>query len=322
MNELQKVVLFRVDSEKGEGVDLASQYSIKGYPTFVVLNSDGKTVDRWMGYSKDYFIETMNKAIADLSTIDEKMARLEASPNLSDAVVLGRYNSSIGEYGKAVEYYSQAQQLAADSEDFSNDIFTNTVWGISRGQFGYEDAAAAYDVVLAGDNDGNKVDGARTMSRLAKQNNKPDDLAKYLKTGIDIASASDNPDMQSGRNALLVDYNLDVVGDSTAAVKYKKMTMGENWQDNASRLNGFAWWCYENMVDLPEADTLARKAVELSEPGSSKAMILDTAAHICKARGNLEEAIKFMQMAVDEDPENSQWSETLDSFKAEMQGGS
>ena len=62
------------------------------------------------------------------------------------------------------------------------------------------------------------------MSRLAKQNDKPDDMAKYLKTGIDIASASDNPDMQSSQNALLVDYNLNVIGDSTAAVKYKKGT--------------------------------------------------------------------------------------------------
>jgi len=322
MSELQKVVLFQVDAEKGEGVELSEEYSVRGYPTFVVLNTEGKTVDRWMGYSKEYFIETMNKALADLSTIAEKTARLESAPTLNDAVTLGRYNSSISEFSKAVEYYRQAQQLAGDSEDFSNDIFINTTRGIAKDQFSYEDAAKAFESILASADPENKVNAARTMSRLAGQGEKPGDLAKYLQIGIDIASKSNDPGLQSSRNELLVDYNLKVACDSAEAVRYKKLTLGDNWQNEADGLNSFAWWCFENSVNLAEADTLARKAVALAEPGRDKAMILDTAAQICRARGNLEEAIKFMEMAVAEEPDNSQWSKTLESFRAEVTGSS
>ena len=72
-------------------------------------------------------------------------------------------------------------------------------------------------------------------------------------------------------------------------------------------------------IELGVSEKLAIKAVELSEPGHAKAMILDTVAHICKARGKLDDAIKYMEMAIQEDPEDEGWKETLEKFKGELQ---
>jgi tetratricopeptide (TPR) repeat protein len=164
-----------------------------------------------------------------------------------------------------------------------------------------------------------RIYAARIMTGLARQNENKPDIKKYLELGIEFSSKSDNAETRAAHNSLQADYSLLVTGDSAQAVQYKKAAMAEGWTEDSGELNSFAWWCYENSVNLEEAETLARKAVELSQPGRAKAMILDTVAHILKARGNLEEAIKFMEMAAAEDPEDEQWQETLDNFKKELE---
>jgi thiol:disulfide interchange protein len=52
-----------VDGEKGEGIQLAKKYGVKGYPTFVFLNPDGSISYQTSGYhNKDKFLELAKKA--------------------------------------------------------------------------------------------------------------------------------------------------------------------------------------------------------------------------------------------------------------------
>ena len=53
-----------VDGEKGEGVQLAKKYGVKGYPTFVFLNPDGTISYQTSGYhNKNEFIEIAKKGM-------------------------------------------------------------------------------------------------------------------------------------------------------------------------------------------------------------------------------------------------------------------
>ena len=45
----KKFVNIKIDMEKGEGINLARQFRIKGYPTFIILNSNGKELGRIVG---------------------------------------------------------------------------------------------------------------------------------------------------------------------------------------------------------------------------------------------------------------------------------
>lgn len=45
----KKFVNIKIDMEKGEGVNIARQFRIQGYPTFVILNSNGKELGRIVG---------------------------------------------------------------------------------------------------------------------------------------------------------------------------------------------------------------------------------------------------------------------------------
>lgn len=42
----------KFNAEKGEGVDVAKRYSVKAYPTFLILDSDGEEVGRIVGRSR------------------------------------------------------------------------------------------------------------------------------------------------------------------------------------------------------------------------------------------------------------------------------
>ena len=45
----KKFVNIKIDMEKGEGINLARQFKIQGYPSFIILNSNGKELGRIVG---------------------------------------------------------------------------------------------------------------------------------------------------------------------------------------------------------------------------------------------------------------------------------
>jgi tetratricopeptide (TPR) repeat protein len=314
---LEPVLLYRVDAEKGEGKTLANEYKIKAYPTFILVNKDGQPIDLWLGYDKENFINTLADSRLDLATIDEKKARYEKLPDLRSAVVLGRYSSSMGEYKDAVTYYSMASALTSQAGQYKFEIFDNTVSGAAKNIFTYDDAAKAADALLSFP----KVDVwsvvqiSDKMIGLAKANNKPEDLAKYIQAGLDATTASDNPDIKKYHSNLMVEFALSVKGDTTTAIEYKRASMPEKWQDDANNLNEFAWWCFENKTNLVEAEKLARKSIELAKPGRGKANSYDTLAEIVNAKGNPKEALELSKKAVAEDPTNKYFPTQVTRFE-------
>lgn len=45
-----RVVAFKIDAEKGEGINFATKYRISSYPSFLILNAKGEVVERKIGY--------------------------------------------------------------------------------------------------------------------------------------------------------------------------------------------------------------------------------------------------------------------------------
>lgn len=56
-------VCLKVDMEKGEGPELAKRYEVRAYPTFLILDKEGKEVNRLVGANSPAgFIESLEKA--------------------------------------------------------------------------------------------------------------------------------------------------------------------------------------------------------------------------------------------------------------------
>lgn len=60
----KKFVNIKIDMEKGEGINLARQFKIQGYPTFIILNSNGKELGRIVGGAQiEQFIQKVEDVL-------------------------------------------------------------------------------------------------------------------------------------------------------------------------------------------------------------------------------------------------------------------
>jgi thioredoxin-related protein len=315
---LETVLLYRIDAEKGEGKELAKEFKVRAFPTFVMVNGNGAPIDRWLGYYKDGFINVLADAINDPATIDEKLARFQSKPDDRTASALGRYNAGMIQYKDAAEYYRKAQELKSDSTvDYTYDIFQNVVDGVGSGDFVFDDAQNAAKAYLASPQktDEKSFDVFMQMIQLAKLGNRQEELSHYLQAGLDATANGNDPKIKQTHNMLMVDYSLYIKKDSITAVEYKKAAMPEGWMNNPDDLNEFAWWCLENKINLDEAEALARKGIEFAKPGRGKAAIYDTLAEIVNAKGNAGEAAKLSRKASVEDPQNEYFSRQVIHFE-------
>jgi tetratricopeptide (TPR) repeat protein len=319
---LEAVVLYRIDSEKGDGKDLAKQFKIRAYPTFIVANSNGEMIDIWLGYTKDDFLKTLPQSLLDLSTIEQKKALNATRPTLASLVTLGRYSSAMREYKEAVTYYQQARLLSSQASSYEYEIFDNTAEGYGKKVFTYDEVSKAADAALASPatDQITKIGVAGQMAGIANNNGKPADVARFLEAGLNVTSSDTSADFKQSHANLMVDFSLMVKHDTATAVEYKKATMSDDWQQNASDLNSFAWWCFEHNTNLDEAERLSQKAVELAKPGKEKAMNLDTLAEIKHARGKTAEAIELEKKAVTEEPTNDFYPTQVERFQKAMAG--
>lgn len=309
-------VLFTTDAEK-EGLDLAKEFGVNNYPTFVVVNAEGATLDRWSGYSKDFFLTHTEKALGDLTTMDEKTARFEKNPNAKDAATLAGYHDSRGDYKDAVRYYREASRLDP-STDHSSDIFMAIYYGSRDDVFQLADLTAAADAVLASEKieDSEVCFTALMMLEAARNQGDVSVAVPYVQAAMDRTEDSSEPMVKDLRKELLPDYALVVLKDQDKAIAYKKASMPDGWMDDPSKLNSYAWWCFENKLSLREAYDLAKKGVDLSEPGPDRAMILDTLAEICNAMDDCHQALDLMKQAAADNPNNKHYQKQLKRFSA------
>ena len=307
----------QVDCEKGEGIELAKEYKIKGYPTFVLASSKAETYYRWMGYTKDLLIEKMDKGMADLTTIPEKKKRLKEKPDAVTALALGEYEQSMGEYGNALVFFKQAAKMDQD-EDYAYEIFYTHYRGMRDSLFSMDDLLKAADNAISSPN---TDEDSRFYTLYIMSNyidDMPDDpkIIGYLNQANELAQKklSEGPD-RSATN-VSISYALHIDKDKEKAVKLKRGSMTDGWQDNASDLNEFSWWCFENKVNLTEAEKLAYKGVKLANAGREKAMLLDTCAEIVFLNGKKAEAVSLIEKAIEEDPGSDYYKKQLVKFKS------
>jgi tetratricopeptide (TPR) repeat protein len=312
------IVLFRLNSEKGEGKTLAKEFTVKYLPTFAMVDVSGARIDRWLGYSKSEFLGNLAAATSDMATVDDKLARFQAKPDAKTAAALGRYSAGMVQYKDAVTYYTKAEELKSDSTvDYTFDIFQNISEGVGSKDFTYDDARNAANAYMAlptkTNQQTNNIYGI--MIQLAKSNNQQEDLAKYLQDGLDFTAKSDDSDMKKEHADLMVDYAIYVKKDTAAAVVYKKATMPDGWTTDSGNLNEFAWWCFTIKANLGEAEQLARKAVELAKPGKGRSNIYDTLAEIVNAEGNPKEAAELSKKSAADDPDNKYFPKQVTRFE-------
>lgn len=313
---LSDVILCKVDAEK-EGVDLAKAESIQGFPTFVLMNADGVTCDRWMGYEKTYFLGQLSEGLADLNPMDVKRARFEKAPTADGALAFAEYHESRGEYADAVALVDRASALDG-TRRLEGKRFGYVAAGFLRQGHGtLDDVRGAADAVVATGQASTQdlLEVVYQMKQVGQKVSNPALVAPYVAPALAATAAGESPELSREHKSLQIDNALYVTGDKAEAVRLKRETLPAGWMDEAGALNGFAWWCFENGTNLEEAESLARRGVDLAPPGEERAAVLDTAAEICNARGNCDDAVELIRRAVAESPAREYYKKQLARFE-------
>jgi len=292
------------------------KYSIVGYPTFIALNSKGETISRWAGYDRTGWLANADDAVKDPTTLAQKAERFKTKPTEKDAITIAHYDDSMGKYAEAIGGYKKAAELSGGKSNYDSEIFEATFTGFEEKSFPIDNVVDAAKTLFANEKDpGELLVPARMMTYAGVESGQPEIAVPFVQSAIEKTENTTDADVMTQRKKLLPDYALLVLKDKDKAVAYKKDSLGEGWTDRSSDLNRFAWWCFENKINLDEAYTMAGKGVQLAKPGTEKAQILDTMAEICNAKDDCPNAVKLTQQAIQEDPKNKHYVEQLKRFQ-------
>ena len=319
-----KVLLLSVDAEKGKGARLAERYRVNKYPTFVLTDDKGRTMDRWYGYRAPVrFLKQMNSALTDPIPVRDRRARFATDPTEADAAKLAELSLVEGYYGESVAYLNQAEKLGKRAPDYySEQKMRALIWGAYDRVFDLGQVTETAGTML--ENPGiTEYDVLRLGSSVAKLAQHLGDTAvarEYIELAVDRTQATEDAKVKKMRKRLLPDYALLVDEDAPAAMRYLEESLPEDWKNDSNQLNNVAWWCFQHHERLDadhiqEAEQLARRGVELARPGNEKANVLDTLAEICNLRGSCGESVDLIREAIAEDPQNQYFHQQLSRFE-------
>ena len=318
-NVLSDALLFKLDGEKGEGPEIAKKYGVRGWPTYIAVNGDGVVTDRWIGYEgPEMWVAKVTAAKADRRTIDEKKAAYEAEPTLALAKSLGNNATSSNDFTGAVNYYKAAREMdPAETGWYTEQILMSMMYGSRGGAFTFEEIDAEASAVLTNDQatPDQLIQLALMMNNMAGAMGIQEKAVPYIEAALKASEGTEDEKLMERRKHLEITYALEVENDKDKALKLRYETMPEGWKEDSNALNNFAWWCFENDVNLEEALELAIKGAELAESDGERANVLDTAAELCNALGNCDEAIAKMEQAIELDPERQYFKDQLAKFQ-------
>jgi thioredoxin-related protein len=104
---------YKIDAEKGEGIDFAKKYKIQGFPSILFLDGDGNEIDRVYGYvpAKD-FLEMMTDYNKGINTFSYLKAEVEKNPgNIDASLKLADKYSMYSESDKAKELLNKIIEM-------------------------------------------------------------------------------------------------------------------------------------------------------------------------------------------------------------------
>jgi thioredoxin-related protein len=129
-------VNWKIDAEKGEGIDLAKKYNIKGYPTIVFVDADGNEVDRIYGYIfADEFLQKMKDYNSGINTYTSLKTAVESDPSSAEANwKFAEKLISYGDYDEAKPYLGKVISLdGGNSAGYTDDAEFTMAFNPSEG---------------------------------------------------------------------------------------------------------------------------------------------------------------------------------------------
>lgn len=319
---LESVVHLTVLEKSDYGQEISREYFAGIYfPVFYVINSNGEIIKRWTGYTTpEPFISNLNKSLAEPLTLEQRINRFDSTPAHEDAIYLAKYYTEIWDYLKANRYYSQARSLSGRGESaYAYEIFKNAANAAWQDTITFEQALPYADtaLIIFSKNPKKMVQVAQIMIRLGRKLERTENIIPYINAAIKATEGRDG-NLEKDNILLKSESALYIEKNSAKATTIKKSTLSPGWENKPDQFYSYSKWCLERKINLEEAESFARKAVNMASPGKFRGKILSTLSSICDVREKHDAAVQFIQKALENDPGNKSYSEKLAEFKEKL----
>ena len=258
----ENFISYKLDMEKGEGIEFAKKYEVKLYPSYLYFNSSGELVHRSVGSKPvDKFIEDGNNALnpeMSLMAMNEKYDKGERNEEF-----LYKYAFALSNAYQSELKIAEVTNAYLDTQK-DEDLTSGKNWGV--------------------------------INELVNDVNSH--AFKYLEENKDKFTALYGED---NVNQKILGTKMNYFKFMKNWEEYAKVTaeyVNKYAMDNSQMLNSFAWDFYENINDkamLKNAEKWAKISMKLDKNYYNT----DTYASILYKLGKYEKALKYANEAVE-----------------------
>ena len=319
MAAIAAVVFVAIDCEKGDGPVLAEKYMIRAYPTYLMVDAAGQMTDAWVGYpGPEKWAAYAQAGGVDRRTIEDKAAAYALEPTLALAQSLANHASATSKYRESVDYLRRARELdPAGAKDYTQEILYSLYYGSSESVFTVDEIRAEADYAFAaeGTEPGDKVDLAQMLTAVAENMEDPQMAVPYIEAGLQASQGVEDEEVAAGRIELEISHALIATKDKAKALELKKSTLDADWREDLRTVNRFAYWCFQNEVNLEEARQLVADGIEKAEDDAMRNRFLNTAAELAHLDGRPGDAVAYVKRILETDPERGYFQRQLVRFE-------
>lgn len=344
----KKLVAYKIDAEKGEGVALAAKYGVKVYPSVIFMDADGNEIERVIGYNpnRENYLQQLDRIILGKDVPSVWETNFSKSKSLETANKLSAYFQYFNEekrelyLNEALKFDPKAndprtrQNLAIQVTNLLRRDFEGgskacdeylakypvdgaylQVAAMYSGSLKKKDVNKAWEVVSnayskAGDNIKPMIEYYyKDIKKAAGKSNKADDIA-----------ALKSLDLKTGYGAVEAAKTYAQYMETEKAKNVLLDWLKANPSASLLDLNNVGWTAFELKLAQKEfADALVKKW-EATPEKERDMNTADTIANLCHECGEKLKAIQFGQIAYDMAPDNSgnkkAFKENLEKYKS------
>ena len=297
----------KIDAEKNNGPQQKKKYRVKGYPTILLLDSEGNEIDRIIGYRPpEEFFNELNRIKNRENTLSDLITRYKQSINNSSVkidlaekyILMNLPDSARSLLDNIYSYQKKKHQL-----DFSVSFNLSQLYYKIRS---LDRSIEILDQIVESGVDSSDIAYFYRLLYKSKRSSDIDALLEYaeLSENIDRKQKSywqiirilkkykREPDLEA-------ELYLKVIDLYTSDYKYLP-----------SLLNSFAWRMTELEKNLDIALVKINKALEYGED----IKILDTKAEVLWKLNRSEEAVEIIEKCILSDPQNKYYKDQKKKF--------
>ncbi|MFN7965382.1 MAG: thioredoxin family protein [Acidobacteriota bacterium] len=294
--------------------------NVSGYPTFILLDREGREIDRWSGFGgADNWRREFDNALAQNIGLDQYRARHEREPTVASALRLARIADDSGDPILQLKYLDQALTLPGEKpvELRREQLRTLIAAGfVNRKELPNYDQRLIEVGLGARDACRADADCLLTLARIVTDRQLwSSTQATVIESLLTALPPQLSPEQERRRVSLRARTVWMLQHDQAAALALWQQHLESQPRPSLDSALEFAAWAFEERIGFAPVEAACLAALEAATEPQKQAALLDAIGEARFNLGRVSEAIDAMDRAATLEPTNPRHAEARDAWR-------